>query len=656
MPASAAATTAGPSARGSPHYAGGARSAAAGPGASSHAPYHASTLVHPDRMSSSGTLYHHHDDTESGTHHASSSLAGPPLLLPPPAFATVAPDIYRCSSSFPTPQDITSVSSASVRETRSQSQGPQQQHLNVVGQTASSASSVNEKDVSSAAAMKTDTSTRASSSSTSLSSQSQNLPAPSPLQSPSLHAHTGSSSTAASSPAVTSTCAASSTTLQTGHPPSSSASVSGGGGGGVGGAGASNPTTTRPRSRVNSNSSTTRHTSALSAAAALYTPFLDSLVLRTVLVLGWERPSKTLVRYCRERGVRVVHLGLDGSRIGPPRAAGTPGAGSGTQHALARGRAGLAPSDCAFADAVVGGIKGGREQMGRPPPQHEVYGIDSAGPSASRGGRVSPSSAASSAGASMSLSRTESYRSAAPLSSSALPYDPGSSGMTIPAPRGGGSGLPTMNAGPSNYAHLSPHLSPALGASSSAAAFGPVPGSANSSMPGSNSSSLGSSSIHPHQLRAVPPEVAGTVRQSDELGSASASAAYLGSAASNGVTASLFSASASQAGFISERMVKDGLEIILDKKNHPVMIMDTSGIQETGVLVGCLRRMQRWDFASILVEYRSFAGTRSRTVNERFIEMFDTDLTNLPPQEDLPPFFSEHLLQDEEELDALYGF
>jgi len=93
----------------------------------------------------------------------------------------------------------------------------------------------------------------------------------------------------------------------------------------------------------------------------------------------------------------------------------------------------------------------------------------------------------------------------------------------------------------------------------------------------------------------------------------------------------------------------------LDRTNHPVLIMDTSGIQETGVLVGCLRRMQRWDFASILVEYRSFAGARSRVVNERFIEMFDTDLTTLPPAEKLPFFFAEHLRQDEDELDALFG-
>ncbi|KAE8241273.1 hypothetical protein A4X13_0g7487 [Tilletia indica] len=44
------------------------------------------------------------DDAESViSHHQPGPPTPPPLLLPQLAFATVAPDIYRCSSSFPTP-------------------------------------------------------------------------------------------------------------------------------------------------------------------------------------------------------------------------------------------------------------------------------------------------------------------------------------------------------------------------------------------------------------------------------------------------------------------------------------------------------------------------------------------------------------------------
>ena len=72
---------------------------------------------------------------------------------------------------------------------------------------------------------------------------------------------------------------------------------------------------------------------------------------------------------------------------------------------------------------------------------------------------------------------------------------------------------------------------------------------------------------------------------------------------------------------VLESIIKDGLETLLDTRFHPVLVLDTAGIFEAGTLLGCLRKMQGWNFASILVEYRSFAGSRSRSANERFIEV-----------------------------------
>lgn len=93
-----------------------------------------------------------------------------------------------------------------------------------------------------------------------------------------------------------------------------------------------------------------------------------------------------------------------------------------------------------------------------------------------------------------------------------------------------------------------------------------------------------------------------------------------------------------------ERIVKDSLEILLHRDRLPCLICDTSGVNETGVVVGCLRRLQRRNFASIRYEvnarqsalalpgpaadfflsfsqYRTFAGNRSRSSHERFIEV-----------------------------------
>ncbi|SAM06316.1 hypothetical protein [Absidia glauca] len=93
---------------------------------------------------------------------------------------------------------------------------------------------------------------------------------------------------------------------------------------------------------------------------------------------------------------------------------------------------------------------------------------------------------------------------------------------------------------------------------------------------------------------------------------------------------------------VSEELIKEGLELVLNVKTHPVLIMCTSGIHETGTLVGCLRKLECWNFSSIITEYRSFAGSKARYVNEQFIELFDLDLVTLPKE--LPTWF---LLQRE---------
>ena len=102
---------------------------------------------------------------------------------------------------------------------------------------------------------------------------------------------------------------------------------------------------------------------------------------------------------------------------------------------------------------------------------------------------------------------------------------------------------------------------------------------------------------------------------------------------------------------LTEELVKDSLQILLSAKYHPILVTDTSGIHEIGVLLGCLRKLQRWNFATILLEYRHFAGNRARATNERFVEMFDTDLITVDAEE-APEWFNEQLERDNKELEA----
>jgi tyrosine-protein phosphatase OCA1 len=77
---------------------------------------------------------------------------------------------------------------------------------------------------------------------------------------------------------------------------------------------------------------------------------------------------------------------------------------------------------------------------------------------------------------------------------------------------------------------------------------------------------------------------------------------------------------------ISEEIVLETLEVILDKKNYPLIIMCSTGSHRTGTIVGCLRKLQRWSMTAIFEEYRRYAGSKVRYLNEQFIELFDTDL------------------------------
>ncbi|KAI8804723.1 protein-tyrosine phosphatase [Cladochytrium replicatum] len=81
---------------------------------------------------------------------------------------------------------------------------------------------------------------------------------------------------------------------------------------------------------------------------------------------------------------------------------------------------------------------------------------------------------------------------------------------------------------------------------------------------------------------------------------------------------------------ISEEVVLEALELILTPSNYPVLVTCNLGRHRTGTVIGCLRKLQRWNLTSIFEEYRRYAGPKVRVLNEQFIELFDTDLVRVP--------------------------
>ncbi|XP_065879399.1 probable tyrosine-protein phosphatase DSP4 [Euphorbia lathyris] len=82
---------------------------------------------------------------------------------------------------------------------------------------------------------------------------------------------------------------------------------------------------------------------------------------------------------------------------------------------------------------------------------------------------------------------------------------------------------------------------------------------------------------------------------------------------------------------IPDEAIREALKIVLDVRNHPVLIHCKRGKHRTGCGVGCLRKLQRWCLSSIFDEYQRFAGAKARVSDQRFIELFDvSSLKNMP--------------------------
>ncbi|KAF9192141.1 hypothetical protein BGZ50_008784 [Haplosporangium sp. Z 11] len=74
---------------------------------------------------------------------------------------------------------------------------------------------------------------------------------------------------------------------------------------------------------------------------------------------------------------------------------------------------------------------------------------------------------------------------------------------------------------------------------------------------------------------------------------------------------------------IPEDKICAALAVLLDRRNHPILIHCNKGKHRTGCLIGCLRKLQQWSHTSIFDEYRRFSHPKSRSMDQQFIELFD---------------------------------
>lgn len=83
---------------------------------------------------------------------------------------------------------------------------------------------------------------------------------------------------------------------------------------------------------------------------------------------------------------------------------------------------------------------------------------------------------------------------------------------------------------------------------------------------------------------------------------------------------------------LSEATIKKALELICNSENYPLLVCCGMGRHRTGAVIGCLRRLQGWNLASVSEEYRRFTGSRGgRILVELLIESFDINSVEIVP-------------------------
>ncbi|EPS35690.1 hypothetical protein H072_10850 [Dactylellina haptotyla CBS 200.50] len=69
--------------------------------------------------------------------------------------------------------------------------------------------------------------------------------------------------------------------------------------------------------------------------------------------------------------------------------------------------------------------------------------------------------------------------------------------------------------------------------------------------------------------------------------------------------------------------ITQAVSIILDKRNHPILIHCNKGKHRTGCIVGCLRKIQKWTLCNVFDEYRRFSYPKERVLDEQVIELWE---------------------------------
>lgn len=99
-------------------------------------------------------------------------------------------------------------------------------------------------------------------------------------------------------------------------------------------------------------------------------------------------------------------------------------------------------------------------------------------------------------------------------------------------------------------------------------------------------------------------------RQRSQGDSSGGAGTVVSSSSSVGVTSSAWEP-------ITEELVLQALHLLVQPSTYPAIVMCNQGRHRTGTVIGTFRKLQRWALSSILEEYRRYAGSKIRLMNEQ---------------------------------------
>merc|ERR1712072_1292694 len=96
---------------------------------------------------------------------------------------------------------------------------------------------------------------------------------------------------------------------------------------------------------------------------------------------------------------------------------------------------------------------------------------------------------------------------------------------------------------------------------------------------------------------------------------------------------------------IPDSSIEEALAIALNPNNYPMLMHCNKGKHRTGVIVGCLRKLQKLALEDILEEYRYYSFPKCRTSDQHCISRFNCDNV-LKQAHDRAPHWFQHSLPE----------